>query len=48
MDRIDAAKLELEEALERAANAFNAWAYEVERATERLKAENDKPLFSHN
>ena len=48
MDRIDAAKLELEEAMERAANAYNALAYEIERAVERLKIENDKLTFSHN
>ena len=48
MDRLDAAQLELEEAMERLANALNAWAYEIERAAERVREANDKLLFSHN
>ena len=48
MDSLDAVKLELEEAMERAANAYNALAYEIERAVERLKQANDQPLLSQN
>lgn len=41
MGRIDAAELELTEALERLANAVNAVAYQLERWAERLRATND-------
>ena len=48
MDRIDAAQLELEEAMERLANALNAWAYEIERAAERVRESNDRSLLPTN
>lgn len=43
MDHLDAVQLELEEALERLANAANAVAYQLERVLARLKESNDKP-----
>ena len=48
MDRIDAAQLELEGAMERLANALNAWAYEIERAADKVRESNDRSLFPTN
>jgi uncharacterized protein YukE len=48
MDRLDAAQLELEEAMERLANALNAWAYEIERAAEKVREANDRALLLTN